>query len=121
MDMARDTEQRWRKRVEQWKNSGLSAAEFAQQAGLNRHTLQNWHWRLNSKHKDPSHSAGRIAKAPPRPAFVQVALTMPEVSAEPCGPAEPLELVLSGGLLLRIPPRFDPDALRRVLATLGGR
>ena len=118
--MARDTEQRWRKRVEQWKSSGLSAAEFAQRAGLNRHTLQNWNWRLNAQHKDRPHDCANPREMPHRVPFVEVALTRPTASAQSCGPAQPLELVLPDGSRLRIPPRFDPDALRRVLALLGG-
>jgi len=41
--MAETGRQRWTERVEQWKQSGLSARECASQAGLNAGTL--WHWK----------------------------------------------------------------------------
>ena len=40
------------------------------------------------------------------------------IRPEPTAPSPPLELVLPRGLCLRIPPGFDPDALRDLLALL---
>jgi hypothetical protein len=34
--------------------------------------------------------------------------------------ADALEVVLGGGVVIRVPSRFDADALRRVVAALGG-
>ncbi len=36
----------WAKRVERWKDSGLSAKEYAAETGLNAHSLSWWRWRL---------------------------------------------------------------------------
>ena len=36
----------WIKRVERWHDSGLSAKEFAEQAGVDSDRLRHWKWRL---------------------------------------------------------------------------
>ncbi|WP_437895433.1 IS66 family insertion sequence element accessory protein TnpA [Sorangium sp. So ce124] len=36
----------WRKRVERWRDSGLTAAEFAGELGINPRTLMYWKWLL---------------------------------------------------------------------------
>ncbi len=42
--MARRDE--WAKRIEQWTQSGLTGAEFAQQIGVKESTLRHWKWEL---------------------------------------------------------------------------
>jgi hypothetical protein len=39
----------WAKRVERWIDSGLTAKEFAAEAGLKPSTLSYWKWRLRAK------------------------------------------------------------------------
>jgi len=116
--MARETREIWKKRVERWADSGLTAKEFAAEVGVNVHTLTHWKWRLS----------GELAARPATvaafetPSFVEV--VAPLVGNDP--PAsrsamQPLELVLPGGLVVRVPSSFDPAALRRVVDALGGR
>jgi len=45
--MAETGRARWIERVEQWKQSGLTAREYAAQAGLNAWTLSYWKWHLS--------------------------------------------------------------------------
>jgi hypothetical protein len=47
--MARESRETWAKRVERWRDSGLTAAEFAAEVGVNPRTLSYWKWRLGSK------------------------------------------------------------------------
>ncbi|MGC4116551.1 MAG: hypothetical protein QM765_18630 [Myxococcales bacterium] len=113
--MARETREIWKKRVERWVDSGLTAKDFAAEIGVNVHTLTHWKWRLSTE------AAPRLA-AVGAPSFVEV--VAPLVGKEmpaPSAVAQPLELVLPGGLVVRVPSRFDADVLRRLVDVLGGR
>lgn len=118
--MTTETQELWSKRVERWKDSGLTAAEYAQETGLNRHTLTYWKWRLNAEADRRERKQDARAQKAAAARFIEV--TIPPVPP-PRAPeaAELLELVFEGGLRLRIPTQFDETALRRVVATLGGR
>jgi len=114
--MSRESREVWRKRVERWADSGLSAKEFAGEIGVNANTLAHWKWLLGQK---PVATGPRQATAPCT-GFVEV--VAPLVSAEAPSPgAEPFELVLPGGLVVRVPVHFDAAALRRVVDALGTR
>jgi hypothetical protein len=110
----------WAKRIERWKDSGLTAAEYGAETGLNRHTLTYWKWRLKAQPGVGRTKSAEKQTAPMPAGFVEVKMPLPEpiVVSEP---AEPLELLLAGGMRLRIPVRFDEQALRRVVAVLGGQ
>jgi hypothetical protein len=104
--MGRDARATWAKRVERWRASGLSAREFAAELGVNARTLTYWKWKLGS---EPHAESSRRAE------FVEV--VAPACDETVC---EQLEVVLESGVVVRVPARFDADALRRVVAALGG-
>ena len=122
--MAQDTRELWSKRVERWKDSGLSAREFASEMGINPHTLSYWSWKLGKK---PSRA--RTKRKPL--GFVEVVaetnvLNGPRREDPAVVPErgkddrpEPLEVILRDDVRIRVPVRFDAEALRRVVATLG--
>src|SRR5262245_24243354 len=114
--MARESRDVWAKRVERWKDSGLTAAEFATENGINPRTLTFWKWHLG---KSAGLDEGPTKRAPARRDFVEVVAPMATVAATPEAAAEPLEIVLAGGLRIRVPVRFDETSLRRVIVTLG--
>jgi|SRR5215831_10758725 len=115
--MGRESREVWTKRVERWRDSGLTAKEFAAETGLNPGTLTYWKWRLRAvgSVEEPARSAAG------GPCFVEIAPSAiagaPSKSAEP----EPIEVVLREGLRIRIPARFDAAALGRLLAVLERR
>jgi hypothetical protein len=43
----------WIRRVERWRDSGLSAKEFAEQAGVDSDRLRHWKWRLAQECAEP--------------------------------------------------------------------
>ena len=45
MARARADREEWRKRVERWKGSGLTAKEFAAETGINAGNLQFWQYK----------------------------------------------------------------------------
>ncbi|HKO26669.1 MAG TPA: hypothetical protein VJU80_04365, partial [Solirubrobacteraceae bacterium] len=61
MDGRRASRDEWRKRVDRWKESGLTAKEFAAETGLNAGTLQFWRYKL--KKTDPKAGSRRAPRA----------------------------------------------------------
>lgn len=118
--MARADRATWAKRVERWQDSGLSAAEFASEVGINAHSLSWWKWQLGKREaaaptvtpeKRATGRAKRCKPARPRVKFVE----LPSAPA----PSEPLEVVLVSGVRVRVPVQFDAAALGKLLETLG--
>jgi hypothetical protein len=115
--MARAGREVWEKRVERWKDSGLTAEEFAAETGVNARTLRHWHWLIGRER------AGRPYVGPARrrrsrtravaPSFVE--LTLPVAAAD-----ERFELE-TGRWRLRVPIRFDAEALGQLLTVVGAQ
>jgi len=101
-------EQHWQRLIERWQGSGLSVRSFCE-----RHHLavpSFYAWRRTLQQRD------RLACAPQAPdpvAFLPVHVQHCGLDAGPS-----LEVVLSNGRCIRIPPGFDPTALRALLAAL---
>jgi hypothetical protein len=114
--MERASQETWAKRVERWKASGLTAAEFAAELGISGHSLKWWKWRLKKseaprKPRLPTRGARSTSSTVP-------ALTFVEMSA---ARGEPLEVVLGNGVRIRVPGDFDAIALGRLLDLLDRR
>lgn len=123
MPMGQDTRELWSKRVERWKDSGLSAREFSSEMGINPGTLSYWRWKLGKK----------AAKSPNKGkpvGFVEVVAETESRNGPRRGPAvaakpgeddrpEPLEIILRDDVRIRVPVHFDAEALRRVVVALG--
>ena len=113
--MGRATRATWTARVEAWKQSKLTAKEFAAKHGLLAGTLSWWSWRLGAERRRRSvpnielHSE-RATIAP---------LTFVEMTASLH--AEPIEIVLRNELRVRVTTSFDLAALVRVLDVLERR
>jgi hypothetical protein len=112
--MERADRETWAKRVERWKDSGLSAAEFATEIGVTPKALSWWKWQLGKGEKRKT--------APKRSRARKVALT-PMTFVEMSAPtrADVLEVVLSSGVRVRVPAPVDSEALSRVLDVLEKR
>jgi hypothetical protein len=121
-----DAQQR-AKWVERWKDSGLTAKEFAAEAGLTASALYNWSSQRSAAKKKQavcgsentvqpirSEVACRIKTgfAMPTPHFVE--LPVAAVSQTPLM----LEL-LFGDVCVRVPSGFDAVTLTRVVRALG--
>jgi transposase len=109
----------WTKRVERWKDSGLTAKEFAAEMGLRAQTLMWWQWRLSGGtprkrgRRTPPAASRAIAKAAtPSPlSFIEMTASV----------LEPLEVVFSSTLRVRVPVGFDDATLGRLLDVLERR
>jgi transposase len=110
----------WAEYVERWKESGLSAKEFAAQSGINAQSLSWWKWRLaggepKAKRRQPSKSrAMEVTKSP-----ALSSLSFVEVKAAVM--QESLEVVLASALRVRVPTGFDDATLGRLLDLLEKR
>ena len=99
-------EQFWRRRLRQWQRSGLSVRAFCEQHDLSQPSF--YAWRRTLAERD-AHTV----------AFVPVEVVPEPTSGLISDPAAAgLELLLSGGRVLRIGPAFDALTLRRLLAAL---
>lgn len=122
--MARASRTEWTKRVERWKDSGLSAREFAAETGINASSLNSWSWRLRAEERRGQEAPMEIADAltgASAAGFVE--LPMASVSrgvahSSACS-ADQLELVLASGVRIRVPMGFDEATLKRVVDVLG--
>lgn len=96
----------WAKRVGRWQRSGLTARGFAEQAGLNAHTLTFWKWRLGREGEEGGPAPGVVRAAwQARPAaFVEVvAKSAPAGDGPRQLAADCFEVVLGDGLRVRVP------------------
>ena len=122
--MDRESRDTWAKRIERWKDSGLTAKEFAAELGINAHSLTWWKWRLSST-TEHAPQASRIvrrtqkteSKTSPATATPLTFVEMPAAAASP----EPLELVLPSSIRIRVPAAFDARSLGRLLEVLDAR
>jgi len=116
--------------VERWKDSGLTAKEFAAKAGLKASALYYWSAQLSARERrcsdrrsetteQPMPSRATHAAKPAKqsaaasPHFVEL-----PIAAVTQAPAM-LELML-GDMHLRVPSGFDEVTLTRVVRALGG-
>ena len=103
-----------------FERSGLPVAEFERRHDLSPNRLSWWRKRLGLG-AAPSPSGGRLAPDSATVTFlpVRVAATPPSRSASTTTPpVAPIELVLPDGVLVRVPPSFDPTSLARLLDVL---
>jgi hypothetical protein len=94
----------WRRRVRQWRASGLSVRAFCEQRNLQEASFYGWRRIL----------AERDAEAKP---FVQVRVLADDKAADG-GQASGLELRLARDRVVRIGQGFDAETLQRLLALL---
>jgi hypothetical protein len=115
--MEKTTREEWSKRIERWKDSGLSAKEFGHETGISPRSLAWWRWQLGRNAKEPTLAEPtRRRTRKPKSAPSVSPMTFVEVSAPSA--REPLEVVLASGRRIRVPSSFDAPTLERLLVIL---
>jgi transposase len=99
------TRSEWDERLKRWAKSGASIEAFAAREGLDARRLKWWRWKLR-----PS-----VPSAAAEPRFVPVRVVGGSARAAG-GSGALVEVVLTNGRVLRVPPGFDADELARLLA-----
>jgi transposase len=115
--MERTSREAWAKRVERWRDSGLTAKEYAAEVGVNAHSLSWWKWRLSSGAK--SRKRAPRTRRPTTPSVTTSPLTFVEVTSSVVH--ESLEVVLPSSIRIRVPATFDAPTLGRLLDVLEHR
>jgi hypothetical protein len=108
----------WVQRVARWRESGQTAADFARAHGLNVDRLRHWGWRLDNERDAATPTPEDL---PPRRAvvpFVEVERPPTTVMHAEVASIDSIEILTPSGLRVRVPPTFDDDALRRVVAVV---
>jgi transposase-like protein len=106
----------WRKRIERWSDSGLSAEQFAAELGINAGTLKYWKYRLGKESTGSAAAEPKLQRgtAPSVSSLVEVhAATMVAPSS--------FVLELERGRRLQIPSQFDGSTLELLLSLLERR
>jgi transposase-like protein len=98
-------EQFWRRMVRQWRDSGLSIAEFCRRQGLSAASFHAWRRIVAQRDLEAA-------------SFVPVRVRAETGAGATDRAASGLELVLQGDRRLQIGPAFDDATLRRLLAVL---
>jgi len=98
------TAERWARRVERLKKSGLSIRVFAAREGVPAGSLSHWKWKLERKNR----GAPRLTQ------FIELKTSM----SGPSGPALPFEVVLASGRMVKVPRGFDAAELGRLVGVL---
>ena len=116
------TREEWAKRVERWKDSGLSLGEYSREVGISASSLKWWKWRLDADaNADASLVERRSRKYRRRlPKQAPAAVTFVELPLS--GKRQPpVEIVLTSRVRIRVQADFEVATLERVLAVLGAR
>ena len=113
------------KRVERWKDSGLSLKEFAAEMGINERSLSWWRWRLTKEETTPAEARPRRRRRARSSATTTLTkssvtpLTFVEMTAAVVSDA--IEVVLPSSVRVAVRPGFDDGTLHRVLDVLERR
>jgi transposase len=112
--------EQWAKRVERWKDSGLSAKEFAAETGLNAHSLSWWRWQLSKGDTAAEPQRRRRSRAAIRELATLSPMKFVEMTTAPVT-LEKLEVVLPSTIRVCVRPGFDAATLGRLLDVLEQR
>ena len=100
----------WLADVRQWRQSGHSAAEYAQEHDLDAGTLASWASRLKKEV-----GVRRACRSKLEPAFLAVQVRQSRVPLEGA-----FEVVLANGRCVRVSGDFDAERVSRLLAAVEG-
>jgi transposase-like protein len=100
----------WRQRLLRHERSGLSAVAFCAKEGVS--TAAFYAWRQRLRHR-PAEKAAVVAGP------ADEAIRLVPIRVQPA--AAPAEVVLPGGLVLRLTPGCDLDFVRLLVGALGAR
>lgn len=112
MASARVGRDEWQKRVQRWKDSGLTAKEFAAETGINAGTLQFWRYKLK-------HGVRSAARTRRKPSSNQILASLVEVRAPTVAAVDQrFEVELGNGRRVRFGAGFGTEALRALISVL---
>ncbi len=112
MARARVDREEWRRRIERWKDSGLTAKEFAAELGINAGTLQVWQYKLKRGDRPTRQPRPKVSSNPILSSLVEVRAPVGAVVDQR------FEIELANGRRVRVGAGFDAGALRALVAVV---
>jgi hypothetical protein len=122
--MQRTTREVWKKRIAEWKASGLSAKEFAAKLGVKPRTLAWWGWNLGAPKSPRRGLRGSAKKSTAITRAMPMATSIsPMTFVEMTVPisTDALEVILPSTLRVCVRPGFHDATLGRLLDVLEQR
>ena len=126
-------EQFWRTKLTQWIASGLNIRDFCRKHRLSEPSFYSWRREIAARDGTPvpkpvvtpkpiapRRNSTLTSRPRPTPTRSSTATPRPSFVALRVVPDVPLEVVLRSGHVLRVPPGYDVNHLRAVVATLEG-
>ena len=120
----------WRTRLTRWTASGLNIRDFCRRYQLAETAFYFWRREIAARDRSPATTQPAARRTPPTPSGNSRRSSTPRRTSPPDPrptfvPVRvladaPLELVLRGGHVLRVPPGYDARHLRAVVAALEG-
>ena len=103
----------WKRRLDRWQQSGLSAAVFAKQEKVSEPRLYTWRKRFADANLAPKAPSQGVPAKPATSSFVPVKLkpTLAPASGS-------IELALRSGITLRLPADVSPTRLAEIVRAL---
>jgi hypothetical protein len=131
--MGRESREVWEKRVARWRESGLSAREFAAEVGINAGTLGWWSSRIRQgepgeaatgphrRRKERTERTAPAAATTPPVKWVEVVRVEGHTVRDGAAAPIPVFELVVAGRTIRVPTGFDADSLRRLIAVVESR
>ena len=112
-------DEQWRRVFERQRRSGLSIVAFCEREGIAKSTFFNKRRHLESEPREQNPSSAFVEVMPMGDDVAGEHLR-DEVAVQEIGQRQPIELVLRGGVIVRVREGFDSSLLRRVVDAIGG-
>ena len=100
----------WKEQLRQWRQSGLSQAEFCRRNGLTTQQLSKWKIKLRNSHKPESISKSKSSKSSDTDRFVEVRLTDHIQQS--------YQISLANGRSLQIPNNYDVQVISELITIM---
>ena len=108
----------WQKHLRAWSQSGLTQADYCRQHQLSAPAFGWWKRKLEGKPKPRKRSPAAEQSEPRDKTPVRFVEVQRGSAADPGGNPTVYEVLLSRGRAIRVGHAFDPDVLKRLIATV---
>jgi hypothetical protein len=110
-------QRRWTAILNDFRRSGLTQPEFCRRRGVSLASLQYHLYKPKASKPAPDHHR---SASNPNPHFVPVTI-LPDLIPPKIDPQSHIELILSNGRRIAVPPGFDSHTLRQIITVVEER
>jgi hypothetical protein len=118
----KETQAQWRRRVEEWKESGLRVRDFCRLHGIAEGRFYDWRKRFDGAVKAENRSASHSEAQKTSINFLPVRIKEEVVLDEPSdsGSWNRVEIFLGNGVIVRFSNELSDAAMSRIIKLAGG-